>query len=325
MRSHHLLPAAAAILAASTALAQPAAPKPAATPKAAITQATGSAEAGQKIASAGAPNNVTACVSCHGAQGEGNPAANFPRIGGQSAYYLNKQMNAFANDTRANPIMSPIAKAMSDQQRRDTSAYYASLQAPAGAATPSAAGPRPSAKQLDRGRMLATVGDDAKQLQACANCHGPGGRGEPPAYPYLAGQHATYFTAAMGEWKAGQRKTDQSGQMPSIAKKLSDDDVAALAAFYAAQPVPKPAGLAINTPAGSSARPAVAAAPGSGGPKGSAQMPAGVGSEQGSPLTGGGQGPGGGGATQAAQPGQTPAPSKPPKPAAPPEPPPKKK
>jgi cytochrome c553 len=260
----------------------------------------GSVNAGEQLAASGAPNGVTACVTCHGARGEGNAAANFPRIGGQSAYYLDKQMTAFANGTREHPVMSPIAKAMSEQQRRDASAYYESLQANAGAAPAKAA-----AAQLERGRVLAARGDEGKQVQACANCHGPGGRGEAPSYPYLAGQHPGYFTAAMGEWKAGRRKTDGSGQMPSIARRLSDDDVAALAAFYAAQPVPKAAGLAINVPAGSRARPAVAAGPG--GPKAAAQ-PAGVGTEQGSPVTGGGQGPGGGGGTQGTQPGQTPPP-----------------
>ncbi|MFL6656925.1 MAG: c-type cytochrome [Massilia sp.] len=256
-----------------------------------------SAQAGQQIATVGAPNGVTACTGCHGAQGEGNPSANFPRIGGQSAYYLDKQMSAFATGARDNPIMGPIAKAMSEQQRQDSSAYYASLQAP----SPPATGASADAGQTARARQLATVGDETKQLQACANCHGPGGRGEAPAYPYLAGQHASYFTAAMGEWTSGQRNTDGSGQMPSIAKRLSDEEVAALAAYFAAQPVPTAAALAVNTPAGSRARPAVAATAAAGGPRGATAMPAGIGSEQGSPLTGGGQGPGGGGATQAGQ------------------------
>ncbi|HEX8603149.1 MAG TPA: c-type cytochrome [Pseudoduganella sp.] len=300
---------------AGTAASTPAGNNAAAKAQASTAFPGGSAKSGQQIAASGGANGVTACVTCHGAQGEGNPAANFPRIGGQSAYYLNKQMLAFANGTRENPIMTPIAKAMSDQQKRDTSAYYESLAAPAAAAAAAGAAPaKPTAAQLERGRVLAMVGDEAKQVQSCANCHGPGGRGEAPTYPYLAGQHAGYFTAAMGEWKGGQRRTDNSGQMPSIAKRLSDDDVAALAAFYGAQPVPKPVGLAVNTPAGSAARPALAAARGAGGPKGAPTMPAGVGSEQGSPLTGGGQGPGGGGGTQATQPGQTPQPSQTPQP-----------
>jgi cytochrome c553 len=254
---------------------------------------TGNADAGQKLATSGAPNGVTACVSCHGANGEGNAAGGFPRLAGQSEYYLSRQMAAFAGGSRNNPIMSPIAKAMNEQQMRDVSAWYATQGAPS-----SAGGANASGKGGDRGQTLATVGDNAKRVQACANCHGPNGAGEPPPYPYLAGQHASYFKAAMAEWKSGARNTDPSGQMPSIAKALSDADVEALAGFFAAQPAPAPAGKAVNIAAGSKAKPAVGAKEGATGPKsaGETGAPQGVGTEQGAPTTGGtGSGIGGGG------------------------------
>lgn len=269
------------------------------------TPAPVSPQAGQKLATSGAPNGVTACVTCHGAQGEGNPAGGFPRIGGQPEYYLNRQMIGFANGSRNNPIMSPIAKAMNTQQMRDVSAWYATLSAPAAAA----AGPKPPAGALERGRVLASVGDESKGVQSCGNCHGPGGMGEAPAYPYLAGQHSNYLTAALGEWKSGVRKTDTSGQMPIIAKALSNADIAALSAYYSAQPPPPPAAKMVNIPAGSMARPAVAARADAPGPKapGAAGVQ-GIGTEQGAPLTGGGQGPGGGGGTQGTQPPPPPPP-----------------
>jgi cytochrome c553 len=261
----------------------------------------GSPQAGQQIATAGGANGVTACLACHGAKGEGNAAGNFPMLAGQPEAYLLRQMVAFANGGRDNPVMTPIAKAMNQQQMRDASAWYASLAAPAAGT----AAPKLAPAQTQRGMALTDKGDNAKQVQACANCHGPGGAGEAPTYPALAGQHAGYFVAAMAEWKTGTRKTDPSGQMPSIAKKLDDNDVAALAAYYAAMPAKAPA-LRTNVPAGSTARPAIAArANGSGPPSGgAAAAPQGVGSEQGAPLTGGSQGPGGGGGTQGTNPGQ---------------------
>jgi hypothetical protein len=103
----------------------------------------------------------------------------------------------------------------------------------------------------------------------------------------------------MKAWKAGERKTDQSGQMPHIAKALAEADVSALSAYFSAMPPPPPTVQAVNLPAGSVAKPAVAAAPGAPGPK--APGGAGVlgsGTEQGAPLTGGSQGSGGGGGTQ---------------------------
>lgn len=271
---------------------------------AAAAQAGGQAspQAGQALASKGAPNGVTACITCHGAQGEGNASAGFPRIAGQSAYYLGKQLAAYANGARVNPVMQPIAKGMNAQQIRDVSAYYAELGAQGAAAPPPGAGER-------RAPQLALVGDRAKGVQACGNCHGPGGAGEPPQNPYLAGQHAGYLAASMAQWKSGARKTDMSGQMVEIARRLSDTDVKALADYFSAQPVPPPASRLVNIASGSSARPAVAAASGAPGPKAGGAAAAGVtgaGSEQGAPVTGGSQGSGGGGGTQGTQPPQPP-------------------
>jgi cytochrome c553 len=266
-------------------------------------------QAGQQLATAGAPNNgVTACVGCHGAQGEGNAAAGFPRIAGQAQAYLSKQLGAYANGARVNPIMQPIAKGMSAEQIRDVSAYYASLgDAPDAVASSAGTGTKAGGKGAggsgDRGRLLSEVGDDSKGVQACANCHGPGGLGKQPAYPYLAGQHASYMTAAMGEWKNGSRKTDPSGQMPHVAMQLADADVTALSAYFSAQPAPPSAAKMVNIPAGSSQRPTVAAAAGAPGPHtpGGSTL-RGTGTEQGAPTTGGAQGPGGGGGALGNQP-----------------------
>ena len=301
----------AAVPAAATTPAPPPAPAAAAQTTAASlvppapAQAQGSADAGQQIASNGGANGLAACASCHGAQGEGNPAGGFPRIAGLPEYYLAKQLASFARESRNNPIMSPIAKAMSEQQMRDVSTYYASAEAPAApqAQTQGNANSKPAAGALERGQTLAAVGDEAKRIQACANCHGPGGAGEAPSYPYLAGQHAGYLSAALTEWKSGARNTDPSGQMPAIAKLLSDKDIAALAAFYSAQQSPPPAGRMINVAAGSDRRPAAGPAPNAAGPKAGTSTPVqGTGSEPGTPVTGGAQGPGGGGGASGAGP-----------------------
>lgn len=269
-----------------------------------------SLEAGQQLATKGAPN-VAACASCHGAQGEGVAAAGYPRIAGQSSYYLGKQLAAYANGARLNPVMEPIAKALNAQQIRDVSAYYASHGAAATASAPATGPGGTVARAQQRAHLLATVGDEVKLVQACANCHGPAGSGEPPIYPYLAGQHASYLTAAMAQWKSGARKTDMSGQMTHIGRQLSDADVTALSAYFSAMPAPPPAVQLVNLPAGSVLRPAVAAAPNAPGPKvpGAAGVQ-GVGTEQGAPLTGGE----GGGGAQGTQPPRPPVQPTPPPP-----------
>jgi cytochrome c553 len=260
--------------------------------------------AGQTLATQGGGNNIAACSGCHGAQGEGNAATGFPRLAGQSYVYLLHELDSYANDSRKNPIMQPIAKAMSADQRQAGAAYYASLAPAAAASAPVAAaapasGPAPD---LKRAQQLAQVGDEGRLVQACANCHGPDGNGHSAGIPYIAGQHAGYLTATLTAWRDGSRNNDPSAQMPLIAKALADADVASLAAYFAGLPPPPTARDQDRTTVVASSASAVVSGPraasaaGGAGSAGGGQATQGVGSEQGSPLTGGGQsnGPGGG-------------------------------
>lgn len=257
---------------------------------------------GRRIAAEGLPaSNVAACATCHGARGEGMAAANFPRLAGQSGGYLLRQMQNFVDGSRPHPVMTPIARGLTREQAQAVTDFYAALPAvPGGTAAPVPPG------AAERGRRLAETGDDALQVQACANCHGPGGRGEPPVFPMLAGQHAGYLRAALAQWKSGERRNDASGQMQAIAARLGEADLDALAAHYAALP-------AAAAPAGRAAAPAPAAgkapaAPVQGGPRDGAGAQ-GVGTEGGAPLTGGSQGNSGGGGSGGIRPGAPAAPA----------------
>jgi cytochrome c553 len=175
-------------------------------------------------ASRGAALTAT-CQACHGAQGEGNPASGFPRLAGQTADYLDAQLRNYADGRRVSPVMAPVAKTLDAQKRADVAAFYAVRSAPY--AAPST---HPTPDQLLRGRLLTRVGDESKQLQACANCHGPDGGGERYAAPYLAGQSATYLANAIREWKAGTRHSGEK-QMGPVVARLDDQDIAALSAY----------------------------------------------------------------------------------------------
>ncbi|ANN78952.1 c-type cytochrome [Bordetella flabilis] len=262
--------------------------------------------AGERIATTGNPaKGVIACVTCHGARGEGNAASGFPRLAAQSAWYMSEQLDSYADGRRKNPIMEPIAKGLSDSEHQAVSAYYAGLKSPAssaspvspaapasgGAAPPGAAGAKPAPQAANRGQTLYVSGDESLRVQGCVNCHGPGGAGEPPAYPYLAGQHASYLAAALREFKSGARTNDASGQMPYIARQLSDSDIDAVSAYLAQLPLPQrddAAAAAIRQRAREGADTPSARQSGP-------SAPTGTGTEQGAPLTGGSQGPGGGG------------------------------
>ncbi len=270
---------------AQAATARPQNPPPAA-PQTPTT--TNLPQIGARLAAQGdAARGVPACVSCHGANGEGMATSGFPRLSGQPAGYLVRQIESFANGSRPHAVMTPIAKAMSPEQNRAAAIFYSQL-------TAAAPTPAPTANKAltARGERLALRGDEALQLQACANYHGPGGTGEANRYPALAGQHESYLTAAMQAWKTGQRRNDPSGQMPAVAASMNEADIAAVAGYYAAL---APASRSRQATSPGAAGPTSPSPAGAG--AGQATPPSGTGSEQ-TPLSGGGQGPGGGGATQ---------------------------
>ena len=82
------------------------------------------------------------------------------------------------------------------------------------------------AKKVDvaKGQQIAS--------QVCAACHGADGNAPSPANPKLAGQHADYLLASLRAWRDGDRRTDPSGQMPGIARRLPEPDLQAVAKYF---------------------------------------------------------------------------------------------
>jgi Cytochrome c553 len=95
---------------------------------------------GADIAQHGAGSSIPACIACHGAKGEGNAAAGFPRLAGLPAAYIAAQLHSFAQGARVNSLMSPMAKALNDGQVTELADYYSSLPAPP---RPMASSPQP--------------------------------------------------------------------------------------------------------------------------------------------------------------------------------------
>jgi cytochrome c553 len=167
------------------------------------------------------------CEACHGTHGEGVPAAAVPRLAGQSAEYLAKQLHDYATGTRDHPVMRNFAKMLSEAERSQLAAYFTSLSA-ARVVEPAPPDPR----LIARGRQLAAQGDEAERVQACDNCHGPEGAGLGRGVPYLAGQSAEYLASALNAWKQGSRKNDSGKLMRSVVERLSAADIRAVAAYF---------------------------------------------------------------------------------------------
>jgi cytochrome c553 len=121
--------------------------------------------------------------------------------------------------------MSPIARALSADDAEDVAAYFASVDA----VFPPLAKIDPDIAK--KGKELAETGNPTKGIPACGACHGAGGRGEPPAIPYLAGQYAQYTAFELRMWRQGFRGNSPEA-MALFAGKLDDQEMAAVAAYY---------------------------------------------------------------------------------------------
>lgn len=185
---------------------------------------------GERIVMQGNDKGALACVSCHGANGEGNAAAGFPRLSILDADHMVKQLEDYKQGSRKNPVMQPFAAALSAEEMEAVAAYYESRK-PQAAASEGA----PEAPPL--GERLALRGAWNADVPACVSCHGPGGKGITPDFPAIAGQHAGYIKSQLQAWKSGTRTNDPNELMKSVAERLSEEQMEAVAAYFASRPV----------------------------------------------------------------------------------------
>ena len=210
--------AASAKPAAAASAAAPAAEKPAA-------PAAEAAHSGVKLGDATAgQGKAAACGACHGMDGNSSDPQ-YPKLAGQSEQYIVQQLSNFKSGKRQNPIMMGMAAPLSEQDMHDIGAYFAGKSALPGVADQAL---------VARGEQLYRQGDAAKGVPACMACHSIDGRGNPGAmYPQLTSQHAQYIQATLKAMHDGTSWGDDAHAkiMPSIAQKLDEKDIAALASY----------------------------------------------------------------------------------------------
>jgi cytochrome c553 len=166
--------------------------------------------------------NIPACVSCHGAAGNSTIVQN-PKLAAQHDVYIAKQLADFKTPQRNNPVMSSIAKALSEDEMKNIAAYLDKQQAKPGAAK--------NKDTVELGKKIYRAGIAEKNVPACAACHGASGAGIPNQFPRLGGQHQDYTIAQLNNFRAGTRKN--SPQMNTIAKRMQDDEIQAVADYIA--------------------------------------------------------------------------------------------
>lgn len=179
------------------------------------TAAKGDATKGKTIV-----DNV--CGACHGTDGN-STAAIYPNLAGQYSEYINKQLTEFKAGSRRNATMAPNAAKLSPEDMLNVAAYFSSQQ------------PKPhmakDAELVAAGEKIYKGGNPGSGVPACASCHGPTGAGIPVQFPRLASQHSKYVLNQLHNFRSGDRTNDGGKMMEIIARKLTDQEMVAVAEY----------------------------------------------------------------------------------------------
>ncbi len=177
-----------------------------------------------------------ACTTCHGPLGRAGPDGYYPRLAGKPAPYLYKQLLDFRDGRRHYPLMASLLEPLDDAYLLELASYFATLQVP----YPAPASPTLPPADAARARQLADGGDAARRLPACSACHGATLSGNGQDVPSLLGLPRDYLAAQLGSWRNGQRHGGILGQQPDcmgeVARRMSPQDVALMAAWLSSQP-----------------------------------------------------------------------------------------
>jgi len=179
--------------------------------------ALGDADAGQ--------GKAAVCAACHGVDGN-SVVPTWPKIAGQHADYLERQVALIKSGNRPVPEMAGIVVSLSDQDIADLAAYFSGQTKNAGLTDEAL---------LATGETLYRAGNPETDVPACMSCHGPAGEGNPLAgYPSLAGQHSVYSEKMLKGFRTGQTwgDDDASSQiMADVTKRLTDDEIKAVSSY----------------------------------------------------------------------------------------------
>lgn len=162
------------------------------------------------------------CGACHTFDGSRGSPAN-PILQGQHPEYLVKQLSEFKSGKRDNAIMKGFATALSDEDMKNVSAFYAGKAAKPGFAKNKAT--------VALGEKIYRGGIADRKVPACSGCHGPTGAGIPSQYARLSGQHADYTEAQLLAFRGGVRKNN--AQMAGVVAGMTDADIKAVADYIA--------------------------------------------------------------------------------------------
>ncbi|MHB1543913.1 MAG: c-type cytochrome [Gammaproteobacteria bacterium] len=162
------------------------------------------------------------CSACHGPDGNSATSA-FPKLAGQGAGYIEKELHDFQSGKRVNAIMQAMVASLTPAEIRSVAHYFSRQTMSAGFANP---------KLVALGQKIFRGGLPKVGVPACMACHGPDGMGNEPArYPRLAGQWSAYLDRQLQDFAHGRRKNSPHGMMNYVASRLTPAQMKAVASY----------------------------------------------------------------------------------------------
>ncbi|MHB8252301.1 MAG: c-type cytochrome [Acidiferrobacter sp.] len=166
------------------------------------------------------------CMICHGSTGHNTIYSVVPRLAGQHKSYLEAQLKAYRDGTRADQngqfYMWPVAQALGTAKITALATYFASQKPPMQGSGVKHAG-------IAQGKQIFSQGIMAEQIPACMECHGADGQGAGP-FPRVAGQRYQYMVQQLTYFHNGTRVNTLMNQ---IVKLITKAQIKAVAAYMA--------------------------------------------------------------------------------------------
>ena len=165
-------------------------------------------------------NNL--CIACHAIDGNSVVSVN-PKLAGQHAAYISKQLNNFKSGLRENIVMAGMVANLTEEDMINLGNYFSEQDILLSSAQKNGVG--------SLGENIFRAGIKSKRVAACAGCHGPSGHGIPDKYPRLNAQHSEYTLAQLNAFRLGLRKNDPEAVMRTIAQKLTEQEMQSVADY----------------------------------------------------------------------------------------------
>ena len=175
---------------------------------------------------------LATCSRCHGAAGTGRAVGAFPNLAILSRTYIRNSLTSFASGRRYSAYMQTVADQLSPAQMSAVADYYAGQPKAKSLAAATFAVP---AADVQYGAQIALQGIKDRKIGACAGCHALADA-DVRQYPRLNGQNEDYVVNQLRLFRAGGRgNSGNYNPMMAVAKNLTDREISAVSAYYAAQ------------------------------------------------------------------------------------------